>query len=82
LRPRRRNTCSSWSRRSCTGNRWVNSWSTYIEAQKEEHLQQLEQGKLHREQVGQLMEYIEAQKEEHLQQLEEEKLLRFETAFT
>ncbi len=45
-------------------------------------MQQLEQGKLHREQVGQLMEYIEAQKEEHLQQLEEEKLLRFETAFT
>ncbi len=42
----------------------------YIEAQKEEHLQQLEQEKLHREQVGQLMEYIEAQKEEHLQQLE------------
>ncbi len=26
----------------------------YIEAQKEEHLQQLEQEKLHREQVGQL----------------------------
>ncbi len=48
----------------------------YIEAQKEEHLQQLEQEKLHREQVSQLMEYIEAQKEEHLQQLEQEKLHR------
>jgi hypothetical protein len=58
LRPRRRNTCSSWSRRSYTGSRWVN-FMEYIEAQKEEHLQQLEQEKLLREQVGQLMEYFD-----------------------
>ncbi len=30
----------------------------YIEAQKEEHLQQLEQEKLHREQVSQLITYL------------------------